>query len=126
MATAFGLSFNYVQMITGSHNDSGDYVHGTPSLSTMEGSIHPMTAKEVLAYTQGSRTTGMCKVIASEFLDSRVRAGNEGVYIAFGVEIYQLGDCNPYQNGIIPHYELVGNMVPDEAVPDGVRELLFP
>jgi hypothetical protein len=124
MPTAFGKSFKYAELSNGAYNTSGIWVDGTISSRTVEGTIHSMTAKETLSYSQGSRNTGLVKVISDEALSSRTQGGNEGGYVVYGNNIYQLENEMPFLNEVFSHYEYVGCLVPKSEIPASVSVVL--
>jgi len=125
MPTAFGnRSFAYAECAAGTYGADGLWVEGSVSTRTVVGTVQPMSFKECLAYSDGSRNTGYVKVYSGEKLESRTRGGNAGGFVALGGEVYRLTQEQAYQNGVMAHWRYVGCMVPEEEIPEGLREAL--
>lgn len=124
MATVFNMSFRYVELSDGHYNESGDYVHGGEvSVREVRGTLQSASYKERLAAVTGSRNTGNIDVISSEALKPSTRGGNDGGYVKFGSQIYQLVSEQYFPHlRNITHWKYVAEMVPQEEVPESVKE----
>lgn len=123
MATLFNKSFRYIELTDG-HYEHGDYVHGELTVDKMvHGTIQSATYKEQIPAITGSRNTGNVDIYSSEKLTSRTHCGNDGGYVEFGGNIYQLvsEQYYPHLRGI-EHWKYVAEMVPAEEVPQEVTE----
>lgn len=124
MATVFDMYFKYVELPAGQYDESGNYVHtDTPSVRMVHGTLQSASYKERIAAITGTRNTGNIDVISSESLVPSTRGGNDGGYVKFGSQIYQLvsEQYYPHFRGI-SHWKYVAEMVPDDEVPDAVKE----
>lgn len=125
MATLFNKQFRYIELKTGSYDDSGDYCHGdTVTKDKMvHGTIQSATYKEQIPAITGTRNTGNVDIYSSEALTCRTRGGNDGGYVNFGGKIYQLVSEQYYPHlRLIEHWKYVAEMVPAEEIPQEVRE----
>ena len=125
MATLFNKQFRYVELKTGSYDDSGDYNHGgTVEVDKMvHGTIQSATYKEQIPAITGTRNTGNVDIYSSELLTCRTYGGNDGGYVQFGGKIYQLisEQYYPHLRGIA-HWKYVAEMVSAEEIPQEIRE----
>lgn len=124
MATVFNMHFRYVELTAGEYNASGDYVHGSGlTARDVRGTIQSASYKERVAAITGTRNTGNVDVISSEQLKSSDRGGNDGGYVKFGSQIYQLVSEQYYPHfRNISHWKYVAEMVPSDEVPESVKE----
>jgi len=123
MATLFNKSFRYVELTDG-HYEHGDYVHGALSVDRMvHGTVQSATYKEQIPAVTGTRNTGNVDIYSSDKLTCRTHGGNDGGYVCFGGNIYQLvsEQYYPHLRGI-EHWKYVAEMVPAEEVPQEVKE----
>ncbi len=127
MATVFrNMKFKYVELSDGAYDEAGNYVHGSGiSVRTVQGTLQSATYRERIAAITGTRNTGNIDVYSSEPLTPSTRGENDGGYVKFGSQIYQLvsEQAYPHLSGI-DHYKYVAEMVPPTEVPDSVREAL--
>lgn len=126
MPTVFNMSFRYVELQGAFYGNDGLYHHGgTPVVREVRGTLQSASYKERVAAITGSRNTGNIDVISSEQLAPSTRGGNDGGYVKFGSQIYQLvsEQYYPHFRGI-SHWKYVAEMVPDAEVPDLVKEEL--
>lgn len=118
------MHFKYVELTAGSYNDSGNYEHGeTLTTRIVHGTLQSATYKERIAAVTGARNTGNIDVISSESLKPTTRDGNDGGYVKFGSQIYQLvsEQYYPHLRGI-KHWKYVAEMVPEDEIPQAVQE----
>ena len=123
MATLFNKQFRYIELVDG-HYEHGDYVHGELTVDKMvHGTVQSATYKEQIPAITGSRNTGNVDIYSSEKLTCRTHGGNDGGYVNFGGNIYQLvsEQFYPHLRGI-EHWKYVAEMVPAEEVPQEVTE----
>lgn len=123
MPTVFNFHFRYVELPAPYYNERGDYVHdGDPVVREVHGSLQSATYKERIAALTGSRNTGNIDVISSEQLVPSTRGGNDGGYVKFGSNIYQLvsEQYYPHFRGI-SHWKYVAEMVPADEIPEKVK-----
>lgn len=126
MSTAFPeKNFTYCECSAGSYGTDGTYVDGALSVRNVSGTVQPMSFKECLAFSDGSRNTGFIKVYSNEKLESRTRGKNAGGFVALGGEIFRLTAEQAYQNAVMAHWKYVGCMVPENEIPSGVKEALL-
>ena len=126
MSTAFTeRRFTYCECANGTLNVDGTYTEGAVSVRTVAGTVQPMSFKECLAFSDGSRNTGFVKVYSNEKLESRTRGGNAGGFVALGGEIFRLTAEQAYQNAVMAHWKYIGNMVPESEIPEAVRAALL-
>lgn len=126
MATVFRMKFKYAELSNGEWNASGDYVHGeTLSVREVHGTLQSASYKERVAAITGTRNTGNIDVYSSEALKPSTRGGNDGGYVKYGSQIYQLVSEQVYGHlEGIEHYKYVAEMVPEGEIPDSVKEAL--
>jgi hypothetical protein len=126
MATVFNMYFDYVELSEGSYDDNGLYVHGGELIrKKVRGTLQSASYKERIAALTGSRNTGNIDVISSEALKPSTRGGNDGGYVKFGTQIYQLVSEQYYPHlRNIAHWKYVAEMVPADEVPESVKEAL--
>lgn len=124
MPTLFNKYFRYVEFSNGEYLPNGNYKHGEKIIDKqVRGTIHSSSYKEQIPAITGSRNTGNVEVISSEQLQCRSRGGNDGGYVQFGSFWYQLISEQYYPHlSRISHYKYVGEMVPNEELPDGMLE----
>ena len=124
MATVFKMYFRYVELTDGSYDESGNYVHGSDvSTRSVHGTLQSASYKERAPEITGARNTGNIDVISSEQLKPTTRGGNDGGYVKFGSQIYQLVSEQYYPHlGNISHWKYVAEMVPSDEVPESVKE----
>lgn len=123
MATLFNKFFRYVELTDG-HYAHGDYVHGALTVDkTVHGTIQSATYKEQIPAITGTRNTGNVDIYSSEKLKCRTHGGNDGGYVAFGGNIYQLvsEQYYPHLRGI-EHWKYVAEMVPADEIPQAIAE----
>jgi len=127
MATVFrNMKFRYAELSDGAYDESGNYLHGSEiSVRDIQGTLQSATYRERIAAITGSRNTGNIDVYSSERLTPSTRGGNDGGYVRFGSQTYQLvsEQAYPHLSGI-GHYKYVAEMVPPDEVPESVREAL--
>lgn len=124
MATVFNMHFKYVELTAGSYNASGIYEHGgTVSSRMVHGTLQSASYKERIASITGARNTGNIDVISSESLKPTTRDGNDGGYVKFGSQIYQLVSEQYYPHlRNIKHWKYIAEMVPEDEIPQAVKE----
>lgn len=126
MSTVLDREFIYAECADGSYNSEGEWVPGAVSYRTVRGTVQPMTGKECLAYSGGSRNSGLVSVFSSEILKSRTQGGNEGGYVRLGACVYQLENEQILQllDEDVDHIEYTGCLVPEKDIPDGIKDAL--
>lgn len=125
MSTAFPeKSFRYACCADGVWATDGSYVEGSVTSRVVSGTVQPMSFKECLAFSDGSRNTGFVKVYSNEKLESRTRGANAGGFVELGGEVFRLTAEQAFLNGIMPHWKYVGCMVPDSEIPTAVKTAL--
>lgn len=125
MSTAFAnRTFVYVECSAGAYQTDGSYLEGPTTQRTVNGTIQPMSCKETLAYTDGSRNTGLVKVYSNERLSSRTRGEGSGGFVSIGGIVYRLADEMIYQNSVMSHWKYIGCMVPENEIPASVFQIL--
>lgn len=124
MATLFNKEFRYVELSAGAYNASGVYVHGAVVVDKMvHGTVQSATYKEQIPAVTGTRNTGNVDVYSSEALKCRTRGGNDGGYVKHGSYIFQLVSEQYYPHlKNIGHWKYVGEMVPEDELPDAIKE----
>ncbi|MCF0223833.1 MAG: hypothetical protein HUK20_06155 [Fibrobacter sp.] len=124
MPTALNSKFRYVEMTAGNYNPSGIYEHGSISSDReVRGTLQSASFKEQIPAITGTRNTGNIEIYSSEQLKCRTRGGNDGGYVKFGSLIFQLisEQFYPFFKSI-SHWKYVAEMVPDEELPQPVKE----
>ena len=125
MSTAFAnRTFVYVECSAGAYQTDGTYLEGSATQRTVNGTIQPMSCKETLDYSDGSRNTGLVKVYSNERLTSRTRGEGSGGFVSLGGIIYRLTDEMIYQNSVMSHWKYIGCLVPENEVPASVSQIL--
>lgn len=124
MATLFNKEFRYVELSAGAYGTDGLYSHGEKVVDKMvRGTVQSATYKEQIPAVTGTRNTGNVDVYSSEQLKCRTRGGNDGGYVKHGSYIFQLVSEQYYPHlKNIDHWKYVGEMVPDEELPDAIKE----
>ena len=124
MATLFNKEFRYVELSAGAYNAPGVYEHGTVVVDKMvHGTVQSATYKEQIPAVTGSRNTGNVDVYSSEALKCRSRGGNDGGYVKHGSYIFQLVSEQYYPHlKNIDHWKYVAELVPDEELPEAIKE----
>lgn len=124
MATLFNKEFLYVELTEGDYDTDGTYSHGdVVSSRTVRGTVQSATYKEQIPAVTGTRNTGNVDVYSSEQLKCRTRGGNDGGYVKHGSFIYQLVSEQYYPHlKNIDHWKYVGEMVPEEELPEDIQE----
>ena len=123
MSTAFPeKSFLYADCEGGAYQSDGTYLEGALSTRTVSGTIQPMSFKECLAFSDGSRNSGYVKIYCNEKLNARERGESSGGFVSYGGEIFRIVAEQAYQNGIMAHWRYVANLVPANEIPQAVAE----
>lgn len=123
MATVFARTFRYCELVKPHFDSEGNAVSETKSERTVRGTIQPVTGEEAIAYSEGSRNTGMVKVFSSERLAARTQDGAEAIgYIQQGGYWYEIVDelvfCNLPN---ITHWKYIASKIPPAQIPEALR-----
>lgn len=123
MATVFARTFRYCELVKPYFDSEGNAVSETKSERTVRGTIQPVTGEEAIAYSEGSRNTGMVKVYSSERLAARTQDGAEAIgYIQQGGYWYEIVDelvfCNLPN---ITHWKYIASKIPPAQIPEALR-----
>ena len=125
MSTVFDFKFRYAEATPGHYDSEGNYVEGAVSSREVQGSLQSMTSKQVLAYTNGARTTGSIEIYSSERLNGRNRGGSDGGFVMFEDEIYRIENEQSYRHiDGIEHYRYTASIAADGDVSNAIREEL--
>lgn len=82
----------------------GIWVPGPTSIITIEGSIQPLTAKEIDALEIGERATGNAWIYTeAELLTSSTPTSNDGDLVLWRGKKYRVRTHDPFDSGVIPH-----------------------
>ncbi len=123
MSTAFtDRSFIYAECSGGSYQADGTYSEGSVSTRTVTGTVQPMSFKECLAFSDGSRNSGYVKIYCNEKLSARERGESSGGFVKYGGEIYRLTSAQAYQNGVMSHWKYAACLVPEKEIPQAIAE----
>lgn len=106
MSTLFPKTISYKQV-------TGSYVNGvwTPieADSTFEGSVQPMTGKDLVSLVVGREDLGKVKVYSDSKLNVSLEGSNKsGDKIIWQGQIWEIIQELQYQNDLIPHYKYIG------------------
>lgn len=106
MSTLFPKTILYKQV-------TGSYVSGvwTPSEgdSTFEGSVQPVTGKDLVNLNVGREDRGKVKVYSDTKLNVSLEGTNKsGDKVIWQDQIWELIQELQYQNGLVPHYKYIG------------------
>ncbi|MCQ2102281.1 MAG: hypothetical protein MJY98_03540 [Fibrobacter sp.] len=123
MATVFARTFRYCELVKPHFDSEGNAVSEMKSERTVRGTIQPVTGEEAIAYSEGSRNTGMVKVYSSERLAARTQDGAEAIgYIQQGGYWYEIVDelvfCNLPN---ITHWKYIASKIPPAQIPEALR-----
>lgn len=123
MATLFARSFLYSEQGKPTADLEGNSVPGKLSQRTVRGTIQPVTGEEAIAYSEGSRNTGMVKVYSSEKLAARTQDGIEAIgYVKQGGYWYEIVDELVYGNlPNITHWKYIASKVPPAQIPEALK-----
>lgn len=92
---------------------TGSYVAGiwteTTTSSTFEGSVQPITGKELEALQIGRKDIGKVKIYSSSELNVSLEGkANTGDVVEAHGSLWEIISRLPYQNDLIPHYKYIG------------------
>ena len=83
---------------------SGIWSPGTMSTITIQGSVQPLSGKDLATMEAGSRDLGKVWVYTGSELRKRTEGSTtEADQIEFDGSIWEIIDVRPYSSGIIPH-----------------------
>lgn len=105
MSTLFPKTIDYLQV-------TGSYVNGVwtkaESASTFEGSVQPVTGKEVESLPVGREDRGKVKVYSNTPLNVSTEAqGHSGDIVIWEGQKWEVIFELKYQNGLIDHYKYI-------------------
>lgn len=90
---------------------TGVWVEGTPATFIVEGSVQPLTAREVLAMDPEDRDDGMVALFTDADLKVSTKGStSDGDLVVFQGMNYRLVAKDPFLNGLIPHYRYRGKL----------------
>lgn len=122
MATAFNRRFEYIRIGQPYNTVDGDIVPGEVSVSTVRGTIQPLSGKDAETLDIGARNTGSVKVYSSERLGIRQQDGDGLFYVRLAGNLYELVQEMPFQNVFgICHYKYIGSLVPASQYPEALQ-----
>lgn len=123
MSTAFPeRSFVYAECSEGAFQPDGTFAEGPASTRTVSGTVQPMSFKECMAISDGSRNSGYVKIYCNERLSARERGESSGGFVKYGGEIFRLVSEQVFQNAIMAHFKYVAGLVPEKELPASVAE----
>jgi len=92
----------------GAFSNKGRWVDGTPGSSSFQGSVQPMSGKEIDALGIGRVDGGYVKVYSDTQIPVSEKGGKEkGAIITWNGRKWEAVQELGFQNGIIPHYKYV-------------------
>lgn len=125
MSTAFPeRTFTYAECSEGAWQPDGSYSEGAVVVRCVSGTVQPMSFKECLAVSDGSRNSGYVKIYCNERLSARERGESSGGFVKYGGEFFRVVSEQVYQNAVMAHYKYVAGLVPGKELPASVVEAL--
>ena len=82
---------------------------GTPVVSTFQGSVQPMSGKEINSLPVGREDTGKVKIYSDTILPVSVKDGDDsGAIVIWQSQKWEVIFELKYQNNLINHYKYIG------------------
>ena len=94
---------------SGSYGDDGNYVDGAQGGNfTIMASVQPAPRKALQALPEGERTSAAYLLYTDTLLlISNPTTGRGSDFVVIDGETYKVAGCAPWQNNVIPHYEIL-------------------
>ncbi len=110
MSTLFPKTITIEVETGGGYNaGTGKWVDGVITEPTFEGSVQPMTGKEVKSYDYLRQDVGYVKIYSSTQLNVSIKDGDTpGDIVTWQGDTWELVKELKYQNDLIPHYKYFG------------------
>lgn len=88
---------------------AGRFVKGVSGAGSIEGSVQPITGRALAALEIGRKDLGKVTIFTDSVLKiSNTTTQENGDRIEWGGAVYEIIQRAPWQNGIIDHYEYIG------------------
>lgn len=85
---------------------TGKWISGALSFISFEGSVQPMSGREVKSYEYLRQDVGYIKIYSSSQLNVNIRGGdNSGNVVLWQGDRWELVKELKFQNSLIPHYK---------------------
>lgn len=79
---------------------------GTPETLTFQGSVQPLSGRDLMVLEQASRDIGKVWIYTGSQLKKRTEGSQDVAdLLVHGGSIWEIIDDKPYSNGIIPHHK---------------------
>lgn len=121
--TPLNSTFTYIATTPPNILDDGDVDVSVSLVSSVRGSIQPMSGNETIPAVAASRNTGTIKIYASERLTFRKDGGNGSCYVWWQDSLYELVDEMAYVN-VLKHFKYIACLVPVAQIPECVKEVI--
>ena len=111
--TLFPSPMTILRTAGGSYSDAtGRWVDGTQTTIVIEGSVQPLTAREILALDAEDRDDGQVWIFTGEELNITTKdADNDGDLLLWNGMRYRVAVKDDFNNGIIPHVRYRAKLV---------------
>lgn len=84
----------------------GEYVHGTPTVSTFRGTFQPATGEDTQIDIGGRRRSNVDMIYTStQLFSTKNKVGEPSDIVEFGGKVFEVKRVAYWGNGILPHYE---------------------
>lgn len=121
--TPLNSTFTYIATTQPKILDNGDVDISVALVSSIRGSIQPISGNETIPAVAASRNTGTIKIYASERLTFRMDGGNGTCYVWWQGALYELVDEMAYVN-VLKHFKYIACLVPIAQIPKCVKEVI--
>jgi hypothetical protein len=121
--TPLNSTFTYIATTQPKILDNGDIDVSVSLVSSVRGSIQPISGNETIPAVAASRNTGTIKIYASERLTFRKDGGNGSCYVWWQGSLYELVDEMAYVN-VLKHFKYIACLVPIAQIPECVKEVI--
>ncbi len=114
--TLFPKTINYESESGGYFDDNtGKWVDGVPVVESFQGSVQPMSGKEIESFPWLRQDTGHVKVYSDILLDVSTQGGDtKGAVVIWQDQKWEVVHQLKFQNDLINHYKFIAEFR-DEA-----------
>ena len=107
MSTLFPKTIDYISGSGGSYVN-GVFVPGAPVASTFQGSVQPMSGKEIQSFSWARKDTGHVKIYSGTPLPISTEGGDtKGAVVEWQSQLWEVVHELKNQNDLIPHYKYI-------------------
>lgn len=111
----FRKPLTVIRKEAGSHQDY-KWVPGAEVEIQIKASVQPITGSKLSVMPEGYRERGLYKLFTDTELKTVGTGTRDPDIVVIGSSKYTCEEIREWQNGIIPHYEVIVSRIDDDAV----------